>query len=77
MGLGATPRVEDGLPAADPGEGAAARRATAADDSIRIVNAKEHNLKNLSRERAARQVQRGNRRIGFGQEHAGLRHPVQ
>ena len=29
------------------------------------------------RRRAARQVQRRHRRVGFGQEHAGVRHPVQ
>jgi hypothetical protein len=38
--------------------------------------AREHNLKNLS-VHAARPVQRGHRRVGLGQVHAGLRHPVQ
>ncbi len=45
--LGAAPRVEEGRPLQSVVR-AQRQAARAADDSIRIVNAKEHNLKNLS-----------------------------
>ncbi len=44
---------------------------------VRIVNAHEHNLKIVECRYPAREVQRDYGRLGVGQIHAGLRHPVQ
>ena len=49
----------------------------ASEDVIRIVNAREHNLKSLDVSIPARALQRRHRRVGLGQEHARVRHPVQ
>ncbi len=53
------------------------RARLAVDEQIRIVNAREHNLKSLDVDDPARQVQRRHRRLGLGQVDARVRHPVQ
>jgi excinuclease ABC subunit A len=68
--------VEEGRPLAYVVKLARAQRAPI-DETIRIVNAREHNLKSLSVGIPARQVQRDHRRIRLGQVDPRVRHPVQ
>ncbi len=75
VALGLVQRVEEGRPLQSVVR--AARQRAPIDESIRIVNAREHNLQVARRLDPARQVQRHHRGVGLGQEHAGLRHPVQ
>ncbi len=75
LGFG-TPRAEEGR-ALQQILRAQRQARQVADDAISIVNAREHNLKSLSVD-----IPRGKFNVitgvsGLGQEHAGLRHPVQ
>jgi excinuclease ABC subunit A len=73
MGLGAHAVEEEGRPLQVVVRERRARRQSA----IQIVNAKEHNLKSLSVNIPRGKFSVVTGRVGLGQVHAGVRHPVQ